>query len=116
MDAQVFKQQLEAKRTALLAQINAQRGGQMGRAQAAAEHFEHTQDSPAQIATERDTELALGEHELQELAELDAALARIDNGSYGHCIDCDAKIAPARLQASPEAARCIHCQEKAEHH
>jgi DnaK suppressor protein len=41
-------------------------------------------------------------------------LLRIAEGSYGECVDCDAHIAEARLKAAPEAARCIHCQEKLE--
>ena len=40
-----------------------------------------------------------------------AALARIEKGSYGECTDCDARITAARLHATPEAPRCIHCQE-----
>ena len=44
----------------------------------------------------------------------DEALKRLDEGSYGECVDCGAHIAEARLHAAPEAARCIHCQEKLE--
>ena len=116
MDAQVYSQQLQAQRAELLQQIAAQRGGQKSRSEAAAEHFEHTQDAPSQVATARETELALGEHELSQLAAIDAALARIAHGSYGRCMDCDAAISAARLKATPQAARCLHCQEKAEHH
>jgi 3-hydroxybutyryl-CoA dehydrogenase len=47
-----------------------------------------------------------------------AALARIHAGTYGQCTDCDATIPEARLNAAPEAARCMGCQEKTElnHH
>ena len=110
-----YQQQLLGLRAALLAQISAQRGGTVSRADAAAEHFGHPEDSRAQVATERDIEFALGERETAELAEIDAALARIDNGRYGQCISCGVVIPAARLDASPEAERCIPCQEKAEH-
>jgi DnaK suppressor protein len=109
-----YQQQLLAMRTALLAQISAQRGGTVSRADAAADHFGQPEDSRAQVATEREIEFALGERETAELAAIDAALARIEAGTYGLCTDCGVTIAAARLQASPEAWRCIACQEKAE--
>ena len=113
--ASAYKQKLEALRADLLAQIAEQRGGKLSRAEVAAEHFSHSEDSDAQVNTARDLEFALNEHELAELAAIDAALERLQQGTYGQCTDCDATIAEARLHVSPEAARCIHCQEKAEH-
>ena len=103
-------------RTAILAQISDQRGGVLGRAEAAADHFERREDSSAQVATERELEFAIGERETSELAMIDAALARLDAGTYGECIDCAVPIPAPRLKASPEAPRCIPCQEKFEQH
>ena len=112
--ANPYSRQLLAMRNALLAQMSAQRGGMIGRADAAAEHFERREDSSAQVASERELEFAIGEREVDELAMIDAALARIEAGSYGECTNCGVEIAAQRLQASPEASRCIHCQEKVE--
>ncbi|MQA78562.1 MAG: hypothetical protein GEV10_08795 [Streptosporangiales bacterium] len=42
------------------------------------------------------------------------ALARIDDGSYGRCVDCDREVPAGRLEARPEAARCVECQQKAD--
>jgi DnaK suppressor protein len=109
-----FEQQLTGMRAALLAQIAEQRGGAVSRVEVAADHFGHPEDSGAQLATERELEFALGERELAELAAIDAALARLRTGSYGECTDCGKHIPAARLHASPEALRCIHCQEKEE--
>lgn len=109
-----FKTLLTQQRADLLKQLRTLRGGDIGRAEASAEHFARSQDSDAQMATARDLELALDDHETQELAAIDAALARIAAGTYGQCVDCGADIAPQRLQAAPEAARCIACQERAE--
>jgi DnaK suppressor protein len=109
-----YQQQLLDMRVALLAQIAVQRGGTVSRADAAADHFGQPEDSRAQVATEREIEFALGERETAELTAIDAALARIGAGTYGVCTDCGVTIPPARLQASPEAQRCIPCQEKAE--
>lgn len=113
-ETSTFKTLLTQQRADLLKQLRTLRGGDVGRAEASAEHFARSQDSDAQMATARDLELALDEHETQELAAIDAALARIAAGTYGQCIDCGADIAPQRLQAAPEAARCIGCQERAE--
>lgn len=49
-----------------------------------------------------------------ELVAVRAALARLAEGSYGACTDCGQPIALPRLQAQPEAARCIGCQSVAE--
>ncbi len=40
------------------------------------------------------------------------ALARLDNGSYGQCVDCHTPVPEGRLEAKPEAARCLACQAK----
>lgn len=109
-----FRQQLLAQQAALLAQLSEQRGGTIGRAEAAAERFAQPENPRAQLATEKELAFALDEHETAHLAAVDAALARIDAGTYGVCTDCGAHITAARLHANPEAARCVHCQEKAE--
>jgi DnaK suppressor protein len=43
-----------------------------------------------------------------------AALARLEAGDYGTCIDCGDAIPPARLQAQPFAVRCVACQKHRE--
>ena len=52
---------------------------------------------------------ALGNTELEELRRIDAALARIEDGSYGICPKCGGTISDARLAAVPEAALCKNC-------
>jgi len=42
------------------------------------------------------------------------AKSRIEDGSYGYCLDCDEPIAIARLRAYPDAAKCIECQSDSE--
>jgi DnaK suppressor protein len=110
-----FKKQLLAQRVALLQQIAEQRGGTVSRADVAAEHFEHPEDSPAQVTAERELEFALGERETAELDQLDEALHRIEAGTYGLCIACGAEIPADRLHAAPEVSRCIACQGQREH-
>ncbi len=109
-----FKQRLLSQRQALLQLMAEQRGGILSRADVAAAHFAHPEDSRAQLNTERELEFALGEHETAELDTLDNALQRIEAGTYGLCMDCGADIPPERLHAAPEAARCLACQGKQE--
>jgi DnaK suppressor protein len=45
------------------------------------------------------------------LSEIDAALARIDQQTYGRCTECGGPIAAARLDALPQVARCAACAE-----
>jgi RNA polymerase-binding protein DksA len=49
-----------------------------------------------------------------ELAAIDAALARIETGSYGTCEHCAERIPLERLRAVPTATTCIHCSEERE--
>jgi RNA polymerase-binding protein DksA len=49
----------------------------------------------------------------KEIASVKRALARISDGTYGECVRCGEDIAPARLEARPEAALCIDCARMA---
>ena len=46
----------------------------------------------------------------EELMAIEAARGRIDDGSYGECIDCGKPIPVERLKAQPTALRCVPCQ------
>jgi len=48
--------------------------------------------------------------ELRELREVDAALQRLKNGTYGRCERCGVAIGRRRLRAIPEARICSHCE------
>ena len=69
-------------------------------------------DGLADAAAEMDVALVM--RESQELQDIEAALARMDDGSYGSCTDCGGDIGEARLKATPEARRCLPCQERYE--
>jgi DnaK suppressor protein len=111
----VYKVQLIEARRQLLERIAYERGGVVSRAEMAADHFDNSFQSRAQIQTERQTEFAMNEHETAELGDIDAALDRIQAGTYGTCSDCGITISAARLNAYPTAKRCIDCQSLAEH-
>lgn len=59
-------------------------------------------------------QIALLEARTRQRNQLDEALRRLDDGTYGICEDCETPISPARLRAMPFARRCIKCQEQAE--
>jgi len=65
-------------------------------------------DALADVVAEMDVAMLIGES--RELQDIEAALARIGDGSYGICIDCGGEIGRARLKADPRAKRCLACQ------
>jgi DnaK suppressor protein len=71
----------------------------------------------ADIATEtvdREIDYTLEEHDERMLGDIDAALKRIEEGTYGVCVTCGAQISPERLEAMPWATLCIDCKRKEE--
>jgi DnaK suppressor protein len=70
-------------------------------------------DAVADAAADMDVAMVI--RESQELQNIEAALARMADGSYGTCAGCGGEIARARLKAYPTATRCLPCQEKHEH-
>ena len=66
----------------------------------------------ATIAFERSQVGALAEQARAHLAEVEAALGRVEDGTYGVCASCGQPIAPARLEARPVARTCITCASR----
>jgi DnaK suppressor protein len=58
--------------------------------------------------------LSLLGNDKDSLGQIDAALERIDDGSYGRCQQCDGKIPKSRLDAIPYAAQCVQCASEGE--
>lgn len=63
-------------------------------------------------AFEQEFTLSLMEHDGSALEQIEAALVRIEDGLYGVCIECEAKIPKARLQVLPHTPHCVKCAEK----
>jgi DnaK suppressor protein len=63
---------------------------------------------------DREIDYTLEESDGRLLAAIDDALARIEAGTYGICVNCGARIAPERLEAMPWATLCIDCKRKEE--
>jgi DnaK suppressor protein len=63
-------------------------------------------------AFEQEFNLGLLEHDGATLEQIEAALERIEDGVYGVCVECEAKIPKARLQVLPHTAYCVKCADK----
>jgi DnaK suppressor protein len=74
------------------------------------ERMDRIQEEAAEV-----TLTALDEQGRREMEAIQAALARIDAGTYGICETCGETISAARLTARPTARRCVACQERLEH-
>ncbi len=61
------------------------------------------------IAVERSMISSLGDAARRRLAQVDAALVRVDDGSYGTCTTCGRAIAAGRLEALPATPVCVSC-------
>ena len=74
-------------------------------------------DDPADAGSasfERETAQSLSNHARGLLVQIDDALRRLDNGSYGTCESCGQRIENARLEALPYATLCMDCKRRAE--
>ena len=93
---------------------------EMGQSQASAPTSEERREgSPFGKREEEATEtlelekrLALENRIRQELAGIEHALHKFEEGTYGLCDGCGKPIAPARLEALPQASLCVNCKEQ----
>jgi len=67
-----------------------------------------------QASEQREMGLMSRERLVERIERLTAALKRIEDGTYGTCVECGKPIGQARLKALPEAVTCVTCQEKIE--
>jgi len=73
-----------------------------------------TRADEAPLAVEREKELALRRALQGRLLDVQRALYKVDQGSYGRCDSCGQEISPQRLRAQPQSSLCITCKAKAE--
>ena len=74
---------------------------------------QHLADTATETV-EREIGSTLEEHDERLLGAIDAALQRIEAGTYGKCVNCGAPIPEERLEAMPWATLCIECKRKEE--
>jgi DnaK suppressor protein len=75
------------------------------------DHQTTSLDETSEGQLENDLTFALIQIKGQVLRRVNEAIQRLDDGTYGYCIDCAEVIAPARLRALPFAVRCKDCEE-----
>ncbi|MEO8257727.1 MAG: TraR/DksA C4-type zinc finger protein [Acidobacteriota bacterium] len=85
------------------------RDGRTDHAPEVRDHYELSDDD-----IQEDIELALLQLKAETLMCIDQALARLERGKYGSCLECDDEISERRLRALPFAVRCQSCEETRE--
>lgn len=77
-----------------------------------ADAFEHGFADSGQATAEKARLLSVADALLTTLREVNAALRRVDAGSYGLCTDCGQQIPLERLEARPHARQCMRCKQR----
>ena len=117
MDALAARQLLEAERARLTEIVDAA-GGNRNDLEVAEQGELSLAEQPSTHAAselrERETQQATAELVEADLREVDAALMRLEAGTYGVCEACGRPISDARLEALPAARLCIEDQARAE--
>jgi RNA polymerase-binding protein DksA len=117
IDTDRFRQMLEEERVRVRAAIDnlhAEHPGSMADETGEDAVYDNHLADTATDTYDRELDYTLEENSEHVLAEIDAALRRIADGSYGKCTNCGREIAPERLEARPYATLCIDCQRQRE--
>lgn len=118
VDTEHFRVQLLKERERVQAAIAHLRSDHPGSLDEEVEEVAGTSDNhlgeTATATVGREIDYSLGENAGQVLDAIDAALARIEDGTYGTCTECGREIAPERLEAHPWASLCIDDARRAE--
>lgn len=107
-----LKNMLEARERLLKAQVQAERAAPFAELNELDNVGDDADESVA--ITMSELRVLQAGHSAAELRAVAAARRRIDEGTYGICVDCADEIEPARLTAQPTAERCLECQRKDE--
>jgi DnaK suppressor protein len=105
-----FKQQLIAKRRELLSEV---RGSSTGSLETTGDGIQDIADQASSAYT-KEFLLSIGDAERRLLKQVDDALERIRQQTFGRCEGCGEMIGERRLEAIPFAKLCIGCQEEEE--
>ena len=105
------RERLEAERGRAAARLERLRHEHAGFVEASRDSNADDEHDPegATIAFERSQVATLARSLGQHLADVDAALARLDAGTYGYCAACGEAVPEARLAARPAALTCVGC-------
>ena len=110
-DARAALAAARERAVARLASLEREFGGIVEAAQGTGTDDEHDPEG-ATLAFERQHVAALAQAAREHLADIDAALSRLADGSYGICQTCGQPIGAERLTARPAARTCIGCTKR----
>jgi DnaK suppressor protein len=111
LDIDAIREDLEAQRTRLVAQLGELGATPSGDLQADLNAGEGFADAAATTA-ERTERIGVVDTLKGQLDDVETALERIKEGSYGVCSNCGNPIAPERLEARPESTLCVTCKSR----
>ncbi len=109
-----LRKQLEERRKMLRAELTAKLNEQDNPALLGLRNRMEETDDWAVADLETALDVAEVSRDAGELREVEGALARMQDGTYGECVECGQPIPYGRLAAQPSAPRCIACQERLE--
>jgi RNA polymerase-binding protein DksA len=116
VDAERFRGRLEDERSRVLGALENLRSENAGSMDDEVDesHLDNHLAETASVTTDREIDYSLEESEARVLAAIDAALRRIDEGTYGRCERCGQEIEAERLEALPWATLCIDDKRREE--
>jgi DnaK suppressor protein len=112
MDRETLRQRLLLERERLeheIAELDADLSESLEDSSEESPYDQHMAETAA-VTLDREIDLTLQENALASVAQIDRALAKLENGSYGKCDKCGKLIGEDRLQAAPFATLCIDCK------
>ena len=116
IDAERFRDELLAERRRVLDAIEYLQKENPGSIEDETEEMpiDNHMAETATVTLDREIDYTLEENSEHVLAAIDAALRRIDDGTFGKCQTCGQEIGEDRLSAIPWATQCIDCKRKEE--
>lgn len=111
LDLDEVRQNLESQRDRLVEQLDELGATRSGDLRSDVNYGDGFADAAATTA-ERTERIGLVDTLKGQLDEVESALAKLDDGTYGTCARCGQPIPEARLEARPESTLCIDCKSQ----
>jgi len=116
MDREALRERLLQERARLVSEIDELEADLSESLEDSSEESPYDQHmaETAAVTLDREIDLSLEENLHASIGQIDRALHKLDNGSYGCCDTCGAAIPSGRLEAAPFATLCIDCKRQEE--
>ncbi len=112
IDREALKERLLEERDRLsrgIAELDADLSESLEESSEESPYDQHMAETAA-VTLDREVDLTLEENARAALAQIDRALSKLENGSYGRCDKCGKPISEARLESVPSATLCVDCK------